>query len=132
MLWTVQILLALLFGFAGVVKLTMPPQALAQVGLPVGFMRFIAVAEVAGALGLVLPGLFRIRRDLTPIAATGLVTIMTGAVVVSLPMGLRAAAIPAVVGVLLVTIIQGRREWVQSPRAPRGIAREAHPKPAVA
>jgi hypothetical protein len=38
-------------------KLTMPIAVLAQVSkLPGAFMRFIAVAELVGAVGLVLPG----------------------------------------------------------------------------
>jgi hypothetical protein len=36
------------------------------------------VAEVLGGLGLVLPGLLRIRPELTPLAAAGLVVIMVG------------------------------------------------------
>jgi len=55
-LWVLQSLLALLFLFAGGVKLIMPIAAMAkQTGLPGGFLRFIAVAEVLGALGLILP-----------------------------------------------------------------------------
>ncbi len=36
------------------------------VPLPELFLRFIAVAEVSGALGLVLPGLLHVRPGLTP------------------------------------------------------------------
>ena len=55
-LWIIQGLLALLFLFAGGVKLIVPIAAMAkQTGLPGGFLRFIAVCEVLGALGLVLP-----------------------------------------------------------------------------
>src|SRR6185503_1594681 len=65
-LWTVQVLLALLFLFAGAMKLVTPAEVLAkQSPFPVAFIQFIGVVEVLGALGLVLPGLFRIRTDLT-------------------------------------------------------------------
>src|SRR6185312_1486515 len=98
-LWTIQWLLALIFLFAGVMKLVMPADAFKDVPLPVAFLRFIGVAETLGALGLVLPGLFRIRLGLTPLAAAGLVIIMIGAVVVSIiTAGPASAAIPAVVG----------------------------------
>ena len=40
------------------------------IALPGPFLRFIGVAEVAGALGLILPGLLRIRQALTPLAAS--------------------------------------------------------------
>src|SRR5919204_6822649 len=82
-LWTIQGLLALIFLFAGGMKLAMSSEELAAamaLPLPILFVRFIAVCEVLGALGLVLPGLFRIRTDLTPLAAGGLVIIMVGAV----------------------------------------------------
>src|SRR6266536_39236 len=76
-LWIVQGLLAPLFLFAGGAKLAMPLDELAaQTGLPGPFIVFISVAELLGAIGLILPGLLRIRPGLTPLAAAGLVIIM--------------------------------------------------------
>ncbi|MEK6302371.1 MAG: DoxX family protein [Acidobacteriota bacterium] len=82
-LWIVQVLLALLFLFSGGAKLVLSPEELLKgpVVLPVLFLRFIGVCEVLGALGLILPGLLRIRPGLTPLAAAGLVIIMIGATV---------------------------------------------------
>ena len=72
-LWVVQVLLAALFLFAGVMKLVMPLDQLAgPVELPGAFIRFIGVVEALGALGLILPALLRIRPGLTPLAAVGL------------------------------------------------------------
>ncbi len=115
-LWILQVPLAGLFLFAGVAKLGMPSDELArQTGLPALFMQFVSVAEVAGGLGLLLPGLVRIHRELTPIAASGLILIMVGAVVVSaLRVSVGAAAMPFVVGALLVAVVRGRRGWVLS------------------
>ena len=109
-LWITQALLAALFLFAGSMKLVMSLEALqGPVALPGLFMRFIGVAEVAGALGLILPGLLRIRPVLTTYAALGLVIIMTGATVVTVMGGMVApAAIPAVVGILAGFIGYGR------------------------
>ena len=68
-LWIVQGLLAALFLFAGVMKLILPLEKMTgPVTLPGPFLRFIGVAEVLGALGLILPGLLRIRPGLTPLA----------------------------------------------------------------
>jgi hypothetical protein len=104
-LWIVQGLLALLFLFAGGMKLVMTK----QMPLPGWFLRFIGVAEVLGALGLVLPGIFRIRTGLTPLAAAGLVIIMIGATVLSFASGGAVAALfPLVVGLLLAFVIYGR------------------------
>jgi uncharacterized membrane protein YphA (DoxX/SURF4 family) len=114
-LWTLQVLLAALFLFAGGMKLVTPIAALTQqVALPGPFLRFIGLAEVLGALGLILPGLLRIRPTLTPLAAAGLVIIMTGAVGVTLAtMGAAQAVIPGVVGVLAASVAVGRfqRSW---------------------
>ncbi len=61
-LWIVQGLLALLFLFAGGMKLVLPLEALTeQMPQPGLFLRFIGVAEVFGAIGLILPGLLGIR-----------------------------------------------------------------------
>lgn len=128
-LWILQIVLAALFVFAGVAKLAMPADLLArQVPLPVAFMRFIAIAELAGAAGLVLPGLFRIHAELTPLAAAGLVIIMTGATVISaVTAGAATAIAPAIVGLVAIGIAYGRAGLV-SARESGGTryAREAH------
>ena len=79
-LWIVQVLLALLFLFAGGMKLVLPIEEMTkEIAMPGWFLRFIGVAEVLGGLGLVLPGLTGIRPGLTPLAAAGLVIIMIGA-----------------------------------------------------
>ena len=54
-LWIIQSLLALLFLFAGVMKLILPIEEMTQqIALPGLFLRFIGVCEVLGGLGLVL------------------------------------------------------------------------------
>ncbi len=112
-LWTIQGLLALVFLFAGSMKLILPIEMLtAQMPLPGLYVRFIGVAEVAGALGLILPGLTRIQRGLTPLAACGLVIIMIGATVVTLAIGGGTLAlIPLVIGLLATAVAYGRRSW---------------------
>jgi uncharacterized membrane protein len=110
LLWTVQGVLAALFLFAGVMKLIAPAELLkGPVPLPVLFLRIIGVFEVLGAIGLVVPGLARVRVDLTPLAAAGLVTIMAGATVITIEGGaLAGAAVPFVVGLLAATVALGR------------------------
>src|SRR2546428_1023255 len=98
----VQGLLALIFLFAGGVKLVLPIEEMTKqmpLPLPGLFLRFIGVAEVLGAIGLILPGLLRIRPGLTPLAATGLVIIMIGATVLTLAgRGFPSALVPPEVG----------------------------------
>ncbi|HEV8641203.1 MAG TPA: DoxX family protein [Methylomirabilota bacterium] len=114
-LWIVQGLLALLFLFAGGMKLVLPLEKLAgPVPLPGLFLRFIGVAEVLGAVGLILPGLLRIRPGLTPLAAAGLVIIMIGATVIGLAGGdVVMALIPLGVGLLAAFVAYGR--WRLAP-----------------
>jgi DoxX-like family len=109
-LWIVQGLLALIFLFAGGMKLVLPLAVLTeQMPLPDLFVRFIGVAEVLGAIGLILPGLLRIRPGLTPLAAVGLVIIMIGATVLTLVGGdVALALIPMVVGLLSAFVAYGR------------------------
>jgi uncharacterized membrane protein YphA (DoxX/SURF4 family) len=109
-LWIVQGLLAALFLFAGVMKLVMPlEQMQGPVPLPGLLLRFIGVVETLGALGLILPGLLRIRPGLTPLAAAGLVIIMIGAAVIGVKSGEGAMAlIPLVVGLFAVFVAYGR------------------------
>ncbi len=109
-LWVLQVLLALLFLFAGVSKLVMPIEQMQQgpVALPGWFLRFIGVVETLGGLGLVLPALTRIQPWLTPLAAAGLVVIMIGAVAVSMSGGVAMAMIPLAVGLLCAFVAWGR------------------------
>ena len=109
-LWTVQGLLAFLFLFAGGMKLVMPLEGMAgPVALPGLFIRFIGVAEVLGAIGLILPRLLQIRPVLTPVAAAGLVIIMAGATVITALGGAVAPALfPLVVGLILASVGYGR------------------------
>jgi len=116
-LWIVQALLALLFLVAGVLKLRMPIEEMTRdIQMSGAFLRFIAVAEILGATGLILPSLLRIRPGLTPLAAAGLVIIMIGATVVSLMIGTVVMALmPFVVGLLAAFVAYGR--WKLAPIA---------------
>ncbi|HEY6159092.1 MAG TPA: DoxX family protein [Gemmatimonadales bacterium] len=117
-LWVIQGLLAALFLFAGGFKLALPLAALAKVSpLPAAFLKFIGVCEVTGAIGLILPGLLRIRTGFTPLAAAGLVIIMIGATVVTVAtQGAAPAALPFCVGILAATVALGRRRFLERTR----------------
>jgi uncharacterized membrane protein YphA (DoxX/SURF4 family) len=116
-LWIVQGLLAVLFLFAGGVKLVLPVEEMTKqmpIPLPGLFLRFLGVAEVLGAVGLILPGLLRIRPGLTPLAAAGLVIIMIGATVITLVGGdVATALISLMVGLLAAFVAYGR--WRLAP-----------------
>jgi len=115
-LWIVQGLLAVLFLFAGGMKLVLPIEAMTkEMPLPGPFLRFIGVAEVLGAIGLILPGVLRIRQGLTPLAAAGLVIVMIGATVLTwASLGVAPALMPLMVGLLAAFVAYGR--WASAPR----------------
>jgi uncharacterized membrane protein YphA (DoxX/SURF4 family) len=120
LLWIIQVLLALLFLFAGGTKLVLPIEVLQSMGspnqvhLPGLLMRFIGVCEVLGGLGLILPGLLKIKPGLTALAAAGLVIVMMGAVVLTIAGdGVGAAVVPFVVLLLLIFVAYGR--WRLAP-----------------
>ena len=118
LLWIVQVLLAALFMFAGVMKLILPIETMTeQMPMPEAFLRFLGIAEVAGALGLILPGLLRIRTSLTPLAALCLAIIMIGATVIAANMGIAMAVIPLVVLLLTAFVAYGR--WRLAPQRDR-------------
>lgn len=118
-LWLVQGVLALLFLFAGGMKLAVPPEVLATMSpLPVLFMQFIGLAEVLGGLGLILPCLLRIRPGLTPVAAGCLALEMIGATLTTITIGGGMTALmPLVVGLLAAFVVYGR--WRLAPQTAR-------------
>jgi uncharacterized membrane protein YphA (DoxX/SURF4 family) len=126
-LWIIQVLLALLFLFAGGTKLVLPIEVLKSMGspnqvqLPGLLVRFIGVCEVLGALGLILPGLLRIWPGLTPMAASGLIIIMIGATVLTvIGDGVGPALFPLVVGILAAFVAYGR--WRLAPHRGRSVS----------
>jgi hypothetical protein len=122
-LWIVQGLLAALFVFGGGMKLVLPVEQMkGPIELPGMFLRFIGIAELLGGLGLVLPGLLGIRPGLTPLAAAGLVIIMTGATVMGLMVrDVAMTLIPLAVGLLAAFVAYGR--WRLAPHRGRTPAR---------
>ena len=121
-LWILQGLLALFFALAsGAPKLLLPFEALPlPLALPELFVRFIGVAEVLGALGLILPGLMHIRTGLTPLAALGLVVVAVSATVYQLAAQQPESAVfAAAIALLLGVVAYGR--WRLAPlRESRG------------
>ena len=113
LLWTLQSLLAVIFVMTGAMKLLTPADILeAQSPLPLALVRFVGLCEVAGALGMVLPGLLRIRPSLTPLAAAGLVVLMIFATILT-PVMISPDPVlmllPATVGVLAAFVGYARQ-----------------------
>lgn len=88
-LWIVAGLLAVIYLISGFGKLFTPQEKMATMmrasawvsDFRAGTLKAIGVAEVLGATGLILPALLDIAPVLVPLAALGLVVLMTGAVI---------------------------------------------------
>jgi putative oxidoreductase len=78
-LWIVQVLLAIMYGMAGSMKTFQAEKAKEQLpwakNRSDGFVRFVGISELLGALGLILPLVTGILPWLTPLAAVGLTII---------------------------------------------------------
>jgi len=109
-LWIVQILLAGFFLFAAYPKLFTAQDLAAMMPFPVLFIQFIGAVEVLGALGLILPGIFGVKKYLTVSAAYGLTILMIGAVVTTfVTIGFTPLVLmPAVTGLLTWFVAYGR------------------------
>ena len=116
-LWIIQVLLALLFLFAGAMKFIMPVEEMTK-QMPVAvsglFLHFIGVCEILGGLGLILPMLLRVKPWLTAIAAIGLAIIILGAIAFTLKLSVMQALLPFVVELLLIFVAYGRWRLVPS------------------
>ena len=122
-LWLVQLVLAAMFGMAGVMKSTAPIADLtAQMGwpgvLPPALVRFIGVSELAAAIGLVLPAATRIKPQLTPLAAAGLVVIMVLAAIFHVARG-EMGALPFNLGLGAAAAFVAWGRWQKAPIPPR-------------
>lgn len=133
-LWVVQVLLALAFGMAGFMKATTPAAELTA-AMPwvedTGLLaaRIAGVAEILGALGLVLPAATRIMPKLTPLAAAGLSTVMVLGSLVHLSRGeLGAIVVNLVLFSLTAFVVWGRIR--KAPITPRGGSAAASSAPA--
>ena len=114
-LWVVQGALALFFALASAApKLFLPPELLPlPIPLPRALILFIGMAELLGALGLVLPGLLRTRPGLAPLAAAGLGLVTIGATAYQLAAGeVGNAMFAAAMGLLCAFVAYGRWQVV--------------------
>lgn len=82
LLWTGQVFLAITFLYSGLMKLLLSRERLVSIGqtgvaeLSYATIRFIAVAELLGVSGIILPWLLNILPVLTPVTAVCFAVIM--------------------------------------------------------
>lgn len=84
-LWVVAGILAVAFLMSGLAKLTQPYEKTHEKmewagDFSPGTIKFIGAMEALAAIGLIVPPLVDVADILVPIAATGLVVVMIGAI----------------------------------------------------
>ncbi len=113
-LWVVQTLLALVFIASGGMKAVRPLDGLSKqlnwvLEVPAALVRFIGIAEVLGALGLILPAVTGIVPWLTVAAAIGLAVVMVLAVIFHLIRKEYANIVPNfILLILALFVVYGR------------------------
>ncbi|MCW2912296.1 MAG: DoxX family protein [Actinomycetia bacterium] len=113
-IWVLQVLLAAAFAAAGLMKLTQPRTKLTQnMGWVEDFsdsgVKGIGGVELLAAIGLILPAATKILPVLTPLAATGLVLLMIGAIVTHVRRNENQMIAPAAVLLILAAVVTWAR-----------------------
>ena len=106
-LWVLQVLLALVFAMAGIVKLIGDPAAVemfAVVGIGQWFRYLVGALELAGAAGVLIP-------RLSGLAALGLICVMVGATLTNL-LVLGASPLPTIILLAVCAVVA----WGRWPR----------------
>jgi uncharacterized membrane protein YphA (DoxX/SURF4 family) len=112
--WVLQVLLALMFLMAGSAKAFQPLDKVAKrmmwvSKVPAALVRFIGIAELLGAIGLILPALIGIVPVLTIAAAIGLALIMLFAIIFHVSRGENnVIVVNIILLVLLIVVIYAR------------------------
>lgn len=117
-LWILQVLLAVAFFAHGLLFLSPPADLVAQMNasMPRWFQLFLGVAEVAAAVGLILPGVTRIQPWLVSWAAWGIVIVMVGATIFHVVRNeISSAAITLVLLVMAAFVAYARRRVLPIP-----------------
>lgn len=122
-LWAAQIMLAVVFALTGSLKAFLPAQTLFSklpdlATLPLPFIRFLGVAELAAAIGLVLPSVTRVAPVLTPLAACGVIFVMGCAAAFHIRDG-HMSELPLVVALGVGAFVVARERFTRARIVPR-------------
>ena len=112
-LWIMAGLLAVLFLASGLTKLLRPRDKLIASGqgwaedYPAGVIKLIGGLEVAAAIGLIVPAVLDVATNLVPLAATGIVLLMVGAIATHA----RRREIPLVIANVALLVLAAVVAW---------------------
>lgn len=125
-LWILQVLLAVAFFAHGWLFLAPPPEIAAQMNasLPRWFQLFLGIAEVAAAVGLILPGVTRIYPWLVTWAACGIMIVTVSATVLHVARGEWSSAATTIVLFAMAAFVARKRHRDVPIRSRRGASSE--------
>ncbi len=126
-LWVVQGLLAGVFLLTGTTKLVLPREVLEKrmrwaAAWPRWRIKLLGLAEVAGAVGLVIPAAMGVAPVLSPVAALCLAVVMLGAAGTHRRLG-ESVFPPLLVGVLCL-VVGAARLQLPAPASSRSTQEE--------
>jgi len=106
-LWLLQALLAVVFLAHGWLLLAPPAEiaAVMNAQFPHAFWVFLGVAEVLAAMGLILPGVTRIRPRLIVWVCYGLMIVMVSATVLHVGRSETSSAVTTAILLVLITLV---------------------------
>jgi len=122
-LWIMQVLLAAVFAAHGWMLVSPPPELLDIINeeMGVGFRYTLGIAEILGAVGILLPGITRILPWLTEVSAASFAFVSVSATIWHVLRGeTSSAAITAGLVVLTTLVAYGR--WRVRPIRPKQVA----------
>jgi uncharacterized membrane protein YphA (DoxX/SURF4 family) len=126
-LWIAQIVVFAIFVAAGYMKFTTPIPELSKMmpwtgDVPVRFVRFIGIIDMAGGLGVLLPTVTRVLPGVTVFAALGCTILQVFAIGFHVSRGeFIALPLNAVLLPLVIFIFWGRRRTASSVSARSGV-----------
>jgi hypothetical protein len=96
LLWLAQLFIAVMFCFIGYIKVSSPISELSNIMVwaaefPEAFVRIIGLIDIAGGIGILLPGIARIKPGLGGLAALGCTLLQVCAIVFHFSRGEGAA-----------------------------------------
>ena len=114
-LWILQVILAAVFAAHGWLLVSPPPELLTIINeeMGVGFRLFLGVAEIAGAIGILLPAAMRVMPWLTQVTAACLAFVMVSATVLHLSRGEFSSAAITTALLLIASFVAYERAAVR-------------------
>jgi hypothetical protein len=114
-LWIVQVLLSMTLLWSSAMKLFQSPKELSDMWpwageVSVSLVKITGIVDLLGALGLVLPMLFRIKPILTVAAALGIILLMICAAIFHISRGEGSQIMPNVIFALLAWFVAWGRK----------------------